>query len=480
MRLNFYLSVLSLVLLSSCKMERILTVNENVQLPKEWSNQFMEQDTTCIAEIPWEDYFKDTLLVSIIDEALTHNPDMEMALQRIMRNRVEVVAQRNAIAPEIAATSGAGVVRFGEYTIDGVGNFDTNFSQNIDDSKRIPNPVPDYLMGVQTTWEAGLWGRYKNRKAKAKSLLLASEEGTRWVQTLLIESVASSYYRMLALDAEIKAIKKNIELQKTAIEIIGFQKDAGRVNELGVKQFEAQLLEFESMLLNKEMLLLEEELRLNALLGRLQGKVDRKGELDAADLPNVNGIGRPDEILKNRMDIREMLYRKDAARADMRIAEAAYLPDLRWTGFFGINSFNPSFFMNFPVSMAYTMIGSLTAPVVNRNSIKRNYRNATAEFNISHVEYKKAIINAVAEINAALVRMDRYSEITSLRAQQRELMNDGVAISNELFATGYASYVEVLLMQSNRLQAEIEYIEALNQQFQSAINLYKALGGGSR
>lgn len=456
-----------------------MTVNEKVDVPSSWAQDSKSLDTTSMATIQWRTYYKDSLLCNIIAEALMNNPDMEIAMQRVMRNRVELVAQKNAIAPEIAATAGAGAVRFGEYTIDGVGNFDTNLSENVDAARQIPDPVPDYLLGVQTTWEAGLWGRYKNRKAKAKAELLAGEEGRRWVQTLLVENVANSYYRILAFDAEIKAIEENIALQTTALEIIRLQKDAGRVNELGVKQFEAQLLDFRAMLATKRVELAEEEYRLNALLGRTQGTIIRQSRFDATNLPDVRGFSNPNTILQNRMDVREVSFFKEAAAANVKIAEAGYLPDLRWTGFFGINSFNPDFFFNLPVSMAYTMIGSLAAPVVNRNTIKRNYRQSVADFNVAHLEYKKKLLTAIAEINTEIRRLEGFSEITAVRGQQREVMTQGVEISNELFASGFASYIEVLLMQSNRLQAEIEYIEALKNQYQSAIGLYKAMGGGA-
>jgi NodT family efflux transporter outer membrane factor (OMF) lipoprotein len=474
-----FIAIVCSVFFSSCKMEKIMTVNEKVDVPSAWLQPAKSADTTNTAKIQWRIFYKDSLLRNIIAEAITNNPDMEIAMQRVLRNRVELVAQKNAIAPEIAATAGAGAVRFGEYTVDGVGNFDTNLSENVDAARQIPDPVPDYLLGVQTTWEAGLWGRYKNRKAKAKAQLLAGEEGRRWVQTMLVEDVANSYYRILAFDAEIKAIEQNIELQTTAVEIIRLQKEAGRVNELGVKQFEAQLLDFRAMLATKKVELAEEEFRLNAMLGRTQGTLIRQSTFDASNLPEMRGFSTPNTILKNRMDIREVIYFKDAAMADMKIAEAGYLPDLRWTGFFGINSFNPDFFFNLPVSMAYTMIGSLAAPVVNRNTIKRNYRQSVADFNVAHLEYKKKLLTAVAEINTEIRRLEGFAEITEVRGQQREVMTQGVEISNELFASGFASYVEVLLMQSNRLQAEIEYIEALKNQYQSSIGLYKAMGGGA-
>jgi outer membrane protein, multidrug efflux system len=465
--------------LSSCKMEKITTVSEKIDIPTAWNQTDKAIDTAEYSPLKWNAFYRDTLLQDLIHEGLSNNPDMGIALQKILHNRIEVVAQKNAIAPEVALTLGGGAVRFGEYTVDGVGNFDTNLSENVGPDRQIPTPVPDYLLGAQTTWEAGLWGRYKNRKAKARAKLLAGEEGKKWVQTLLVESIASGYYQLLALDAEIAAIEKNIDLQETAVEIIKLQKEGGRVNELGVKQFEAQLIEFEALLALKKVQRAEEEYRMNALLGRTQGRVLRNQQFDSTNLPQLDELYEPSEILSNRMDIREMEYDKKAAAAEMNIAEAGFYPDLKWVGFFGVNSFSPQFFLQLPVSMAYTSLASLAAPVINRNSIKRNYRQSVAQYNIAHLEYKKRILNAIMEINTQLQRMQAFEEITRMRSEQRTIMNEGVGISNELFVSGFASYVEVLLMQSNRLQSEIAYIEALKDQYLSSIQLYKAMGGGA-
>ncbi len=54
-----------------------------------------------------------------------------------------------ALLPSLSAVTSAGQQRFGEYTMDGVGNFDTNFSANVPPDRRIPVNLPDYYLGFQ-------------------------------------------------------------------------------------------------------------------------------------------------------------------------------------------------------------------------------------------------------------------------------------------------------------------------------------------
>ncbi|WP_285547268.1 TolC family protein, partial [Dyadobacter frigoris] len=83
------------------------------------------------------------------------------------------------------------------------------------------------------------------RKA-AYTRFLATQKGRNLVVTSLIAQVSRLYYELLAMDSELMIIQKNITLQQSAVENIKIQKEGGRANELGVRQFTAQLLNTQS------------------------------------------------------------------------------------------------------------------------------------------------------------------------------------------------------------------------------------------
>lgn len=59
-------------------------------------------------------------------------------------------------------------------------------------------------------------------------------------------------------------------------------------------------------------------------------------------------------------------------------------------------------------------------------------------------------------------------------------LTQSIEISLELFKTGRANYLEVLIAQQNALQSKLELVNTKQQQFNAGINIYKALGGGWR
>ncbi|MDZ7648977.1 MAG: hypothetical protein U5K54_18410 [Cytophagales bacterium] len=114
-------------------------------MPNQFSQQLNETDQPVLF---WREYFTDSILVSYIDLGLQSNLDLKMAVQRVTRWRVPNTSiAAGALLPSLHSVVSVGQQRFGEYTIDGVGNFDTNLSSSVPPEKRIPINIPDYYTG---------------------------------------------------------------------------------------------------------------------------------------------------------------------------------------------------------------------------------------------------------------------------------------------------------------------------------------------
>jgi outer membrane protein TolC len=107
-----------------------------------------------------------------------------------------------------------------------------------------------------------------------------------------------------------------------------------------------------------------------------------------------------------------------------------------------------------------------------------NYRISHADKNEAFLKYQKSVLIGVQEVSTEMNRMKNYQKISELKKAEFETLRQASSISNELFLTGNANYVEVLIVRQNRLESELQLAEAHKQQFISAIFLYKALGGG--
>ncbi|MDD5579295.1 MAG: TolC family protein [Methylobacter sp.] len=245
------------------------TLNTNLSIPKRaipanFQNQ--KHITSSIASINWRHYFADAHLLKLIDTALNKNFDLQTALQRIEISRSSVKLANARLLPQVSLNIGGGVRKFGLYTMDGAGNATTDITPG----QTVPVNLPDMYIGLQSSWEIDIWCKLRNQRKAAVSNYLASVEGTNFVISTLVADVAINYNELLALDMELDIIRQTIQKQQEALEVIKVQKEAGRANELGVQQFNAQLLN--SQVLEKQVLqqIIETEKKLTFCWGAIR------------------------------------------------------------------------------------------------------------------------------------------------------------------------------------------------------------------
>jgi len=92
--------------------------------------------------------------------------------------------------------------------------------------------------------------------------------------------------------------------------------------------------------------------------------------------------------------------------------------------------------------------------------------------------YERTILNGYIEVVNQLAKIDNLSKSYDLRSKQVEALTQSIEISNDLFRSARADYMEVLLTQRDALESKFELIETKKQQMNAMVNIYHALGGG--
>ncbi len=465
-----------LLFFSQCQPVKPLKATLHRKMPAAFRNQ---PDAENSAMLSWREYFVDSTLRSLIDTALRNNLDLAIALQRTEQAQSQVIATKGLPLPYVNAVAGAGVKKFGRYTADAVGNYDVQFSPNITREEVVPQVLPDLTVGLQASWEVDIWKKLKNTKKAALSRYLATVEARKYIMTSVIANVAEMYYDLLTLDNELTTIRQTIALQEKSLAIIEIQKSAGTSNELAVKQFEAQVLNFKSLEIGIRQRILEIENRLNFLLGRFPQPISRNTSLFQQLIPKVIHAGVPTDLLANRPDVREAEYELLAANADVQAARAAFYPSLNITATAGLQSFNPQFLLS-PESIGYNLLGGLSAPLLNRSMIKAKFSYAKSVEIEALLNYQQKVLRGYKEVYSQFIKLSNLEEMYALKNQEVITLAQSTDISQTLFSTGRASYLEVILTQKNSLQTRLELADLKKEQFNAVIDIYKALGGGWR
>lgn len=458
------------LILASCKTPQVAQQRPTLPIPSSFN---IKADSSNVATINWRSYFSDVDLIELIDTSLRNNLDVLITAQRIEMSRANATYTNSLTTPFTQAGTSLSLRKFGNYTMDGAGNISTE----IYDGKNVPVHLPDFYVGLQSSWEIDVWGRIKSLKQAALSRYLASVEGRNWVITNLIANIAGNYYELLALDNELEIIQKNISIQENALSIVRIQKDAGATNELAVNQFEAALLDLKSLDVEVTQSIVEAENRLNALMGRYPQVINRNHSTFKNDISNALTLGNPTDLLKNRPDIRQAEYELMATKADVQAAKMAFQPSVNLLGSLGFQAFNPILLFS-PKSIFYNLLGGLTGPVFNRVPLKTSFATANAAQLEALYMYQKTIMGAYNEVYGEATNIKNLSKMHAFKKQEVSVLSKAIETSNDLFRTSRATYLEVLIAQQNSLKTQLNLANIRKRQLYATVNIYRALGGG--
>lgn len=457
-----------------CKVPAIQTKNPDVPIPNTYSANSSVVDTTNWANIPWKEFFNDLYLQKLIDTALSNNKELQITLQEIEIAKNDVAFRKSFLSPKVGLKIGADVEKVARYTSQGAGDASTE----IEAGKEMPDPLADFGIAAVASWEVDIWGKLHTAQDAAVKRYLSSVEGKNFVLSNLIAEIASSYYELIAADNQLAIVRNNIALQEQALEIVKVHRQIGRVNELAVQKFAAQLLKTKTAQFKFQQEIVEIENKINFLLGRYPQKIERNMDALLVELPEQLKTGLPAQILHNRPDVKQAELELEAAKLDVKVARAEFYPSLDISAALGLQAFKPSYLIKVPESMLFSLAGDLFAPLINKGAIKAEFKTASAMQLQRLYNYEQVVLNAYLEVANQMSNISNLQNEVSLQTKQVDILNSSISISKDLFVNNKAEYLEILDTQREALEGKLELLEMRKLQYDAMIKVYKGLGGG--
>ncbi|MDB5278427.1 MAG: transporter [Ferruginibacter sp.] len=454
-----------LLLLSGCTVSKDISTPVNTT-PAAFRNG--TEDTANIATIQWKTFFTDAALQKLVDSAISNNYDMQVAVKNIEAAQLIVKQTKLGNLPAANLQIGASINRPSDNSLNGL-----SLSQFLGKSY-----VEDYSASLALSWEADIWGKIKNQKAKALATYLQTAEARKAIQTNLVADVAKGYYNLLMLDAQLAIARKNVLLNDSTLRIIQLQYNAGQVTALGVQQAEAQRLVAVQLIPLLQQTITIQENALSVLTGVVPAAIERSSELKNIVAAQNISSGVPSQLVSSRPDVKMYELALTIANANTGIAKANLYPSLTITAAGGVNSFKASNWFNIPASLFGTALGGITQPLFQRKQLKTQYELAKVEREKTVIQFRQSVLNAVGEVSDALVKTTKLKEQETVATTRVNTLQQAISNADLLFKNGMATYLEVITAQSNTLQGELELAALKKEQLSAVVELYRALGGG--
>ena len=262
--------------------------------------------------------------------------------------------------------------------------------------------------------------------------------------------------------------------------MIGLQYDAGQVTSLAVQQQEALRQSIAGSLPAIEQKIALQENALSILCGKMPGAIGRDRALFITKVADGLPAGIPAALLQNRPDVRAAELAIRGAHADMGEAKAALYPSLTVTAAGGVEAFKASQWFTLPGSLFGLVQGALVQPVFQRGQLKAKYEQSRIKKEQAELEFKQSLLKAVGEVSNALVQLEKVKLQEAFAEQRVATLHKAVSDSGMLFKSGMATYLEVMMAQTNALQAELGLADIRRQHLAAMAELYRSLGGGWR
>ena len=469
-RITYRIAVIAVagVLLQSCFAAKEYKKPDNVKGENLYRTDIVSQDTVSMADVSWDKIFTDPVLQEYIKTGLQNNFDIRIAMQNIIAAEANLKQGKAGYFPTLSL--GADWTHIQQSKNSQIGRIVSQTGGS--------TITDQYQLTGTFGWEADIWGKIRSNKRAYKAAYLQTIAANQAVKTQVITNIASMYYQLLSLDAQLKVAEKTLVNRNESVETILSLKDAGTVNEVGVKQTEAQKYATELIIEDTKNNIVLIENSLSILLGEPAKKRDRS-TFEAQSLNPQIQLGVSTQLLRNRPDVVAAEFGFVNAFELTNVARSNFYPQFRITATGGLQSIELSDWINTDSFFANIVTG-LTQPLFNGRQIRTRYEVAKAQNEQALVRFEQALITASREVSDALANYNNETKKLTIREKQVDALTKAADYSDELLEYGLVNYLEVLTAKDNALNSQLSLIDNKYRQYVAIINLYKALGGGWR
>jgi len=403
-----------------------------------------------VLNLQWFQLFGDTILNSLIQQALDTNTNLRIAALRVQQSRSLYLNSKADLWPSIG------------YSATGT----------------IQDPESDNFNILGTaSWELDFWGKLRHAKRATYAQMIASDEGLKTVKTTLVSDVANLYFQIRDLDNRIEVSKATLASRQLYYEMVNQRFLKGESAELDKLQAEQQLALVEASLSVLERELNFTERSMNILLAQNPQPVPRGLQnADQTIIPDIPA-GLPSTLLEKRPDVRAAEYNLIAETERIGVTQAMRLPSFNLTGFLGVASPELD---NLLSSDSYTagLSGIILGPLFEFGKNKRRVDIQRAEAEIALNSFLNTYRTALGEVEDALVGITSFKTELAARTRQVEAARKALMLTKAKYDQGFTNYLEVLIAETYTYDAEMLLSITRSQQLSATVSLYRALGGG--
>ncbi len=431
-----------------------------MKVTDEYRSQLTPEQAASLADLPWWQVFNDPALQNLIEQSLTHNYSLQVAVANVSQARSMVWVAASPLYPQAGYQAFAGREKTFMPFEEAGGNITFNAFGAL----------------LNMVWELDVWGRVRRSTEAARAQLFAQEDIRRGVMLTLVSGVATAYYSLLELDREMAIAQESSKVYKQTLDLFTDRFNIGKDSKLPVARADANYQSSLADIPRLQRAIFQEENAISVLTGAYPASIQRGAELTAQQVPTTP-LGLTTDLTRRRPDLMQAEQNMIGANAMVGVAMANFFPTIGVSALYGGQSphIGDVFDERFSI---WNILGDMTGPIFQGGALLYSYYAQQAYWDATVAQYKQTVLIAFQEVSDALIAQQTLvTQRTALEGRVSSL-KEAVELALLRYNAGRASYFEVLEAEQLLFPTQDALAQTDRDQLLAVVNLYKALGGG--
>jgi len=440
----------------------------DVPTPPTWSAQEPWRSAEPKDGIPkgvWWTLYQDPVLTQLEQNALNADQSLQLAVTRVEQARDLARVQAAGFFPSLSAGASAERQRLSaNRPAVGASAPTTAISENI------------FQIPFQLNYEADVFGRIRRNVEAANAQYQATAADLENVRLLITSDLASDYFTLREVDAEIADVQEAISYDEKGLKLVENRHAGGIASGLDVAQQETVLDAARAQL----HLLQQQRATFEHAIGTLVGSPAPTFHVAPAPLTTsipAIPMGVPSDVLERRPDIAQAERQMASQNALIGVAKSAFYPSVFLSGGAGLQTADVTKLFVAPSSF-WSLGVSAAEAVFSGGRLHAQLDYAKAGYQGSVANYRNTVLTAFQQVEDGLSGLTSLADAAAAQQRAVEDSQRYLSIANDRYVGGLVTYLDVITAEQTLLSNQRLATQLLGQRLVTSVFLVKALGGG--
>jgi NodT family efflux transporter outer membrane factor (OMF) lipoprotein len=410
----------------------------------------------------WWQVFQDVQLSTLEDQIAVSNQTLKAAAARFAEARALLGSARAGQVPQVTAVPSVTVT-------------DQSANRPLHNAA-VATRFNDYLLPVDVSYEADIWGRVRNTVEAGRTAMQASAADLESVSLSLHAELAVDYFTLRGLDAEAQLLDSTVQAYQRALDLTQNRFRGGIASGADVAQAETQLETTRAQAIDISAARAQVEHAIAVIVGQPASTFSLPVATLVAPPPPVPP-GLPSDLLERRPDISAAERRVAAANAQVGIRASAFYPLLTLSTGSGFESARILDWLR-AASGFWTLAPAAAITVFDGGRRRALSAQAGAAYEQTVADYRESVLVAFREVEDSMATLRVLEEEARTQQAAVDAAERSLELSTNRYRGGVVTYLEVIAAQSAALTNQRASVSLRMRQLTTSVLLIKALGGG--